>query len=50
MILITSDPPKALIARADRAGVPIVEKPLLGNALHEKIRDLIGPEPRSRLN
>jgi two-component system response regulator FixJ len=50
VILITTDPPKTLIVRAEGAGVPIVEKPLLGNALQEKIRELIGPEPRPRLN
>jgi two-component system response regulator FixJ len=40
VILITSHPPKVLVARASEADVPIVEKPLLGNALLEKIRDL----------
>jgi two-component system, LuxR family, response regulator FixJ len=50
VVLITSNPPKALIVGADRAGVPIVEKPLLGNALLDKIRELIAPEPRSRLS
>jgi FixJ family two-component response regulator len=40
-VLITSHPPKALVARAAEAGVPIVEKPLLGNALIEKIRDVV---------
>ena len=40
-VLITSHPPKALVARAGAAAVPIVEKPLLGNALIEKIRDVI---------
>ena len=47
VILITSHPPKVLVARADEAGVPIVEKPLLGNALLEKIRDMVGAYPRS---
>ena len=41
VILITSDPPKALSARAARAGVPIVEKPLLGNTLLDKILEAI---------
>ncbi len=41
IILITTDPPKALIARANRAGVPIVEKPLLGNTLLDKIQEAI---------
>jgi two-component system response regulator FixJ len=42
VILITSHPSRALVARADEAGVPIVEKPLLGNALLDKIRELVG--------
>jgi FixJ family two-component response regulator len=37
-ILITTNPGAALRRRADAAGVPIVEKPLLGNALAEAIR------------
>jgi FixJ family two-component response regulator len=37
-ILITSHPSAALRERARQAGVPIVEKPLLGNALLEMIR------------
>jgi two-component system, LuxR family, response regulator FixJ len=47
IILITSHPPKVLIARADQAGVPIVEKPLLGNVLLEKIRDMVGSSSRT---
>jgi len=39
VILITSAPPPAVQERAARAGVPIVEKPLLGNALLECVRD-----------
>jgi two-component system, LuxR family, response regulator FixJ len=50
VILITSHPSKALIARADKAEVPIVEKPLLGNALLDRIRDLVGREPQTRLH
>ncbi len=38
-ILIISHPNAALSARASIAGIPIVEKPLLGNALLEKIRE-----------
>jgi len=38
-ILIISQPAAALSARATLAGVPIVEKPLLGNALLERIRE-----------
>jgi len=44
-ILITSQPSSSLRERAQQAGVPIVEKPLLGNALFEKIRDLVGIGP-----
>ena len=38
-ILITSHPNAALRARAAAAGVPIVEKPLLGNALLDAVHD-----------
>jgi two-component system, LuxR family, response regulator FixJ len=41
-ILLTSHPNAAVSARAARAGVPIVEKPLLGNALVDKIREACG--------
>ena len=43
VILITSQPSRAVMAQADKAGVPIVEKPLLGNALLDKIRVLVAP-------
>jgi two-component system response regulator FixJ len=46
VILITSHPSRALVARADKAGVPIVEKPLLGKALLDKIRELVGVKMR----
>jgi two-component system response regulator FixJ len=36
-ILITSAPPVALVRRAAAAGVPIIEKPLLGAALSDGI-------------
>ena len=36
-ILITTDPDESVRRRAAKAGVPIVEKPLLGNALVEAI-------------
>ncbi len=39
-ILIISHPNAALSARAKIAGVPIVEKPFLGNTLVEKIREV----------
>jgi len=38
-ILLISDPNPALSARAVAAGVPIVEKPLLGNVLVDRIRE-----------
>jgi FixJ family two-component response regulator len=41
-ILITSHPSPSLRDRAQKAGVPIVEKPMLGNALLDKIRDVVG--------
>jgi two-component system response regulator FixJ len=37
-ILITSHPTNALQERAAQAGIPIVEKPLLGNALIDRVR------------
>jgi FixJ family two-component response regulator len=40
-ILIASNPDIATLERADRAGVPIVEKPLLGNALIEAVREAL---------
>jgi two-component system, LuxR family, response regulator FixJ len=41
-ILITSHPSLSLRQRAEKADVPIVEKPLLGNALHDRIRAAVG--------
>jgi two-component system, LuxR family, response regulator FixJ len=41
-ILIISAPNKALSSRAAMAAIPIVEKPLLGNALIERIREACG--------
>lgn len=40
-ILITSAPPAAVVRRAAAAGVPIVEKPLLGSSLTDGIRDAL---------
>jgi two-component system, LuxR family, response regulator FixJ len=40
-ILIISQPSAALSARAASAHVPIVEKPLLGNALLDRIREAL---------
>ena len=37
-VLIVSQPSAAVTARAAKAGIPIVEKPFLGNALLDKIR------------
>ena len=41
-ILILSQPNRVLSARAADAHVPIIEKPLLNNALVEKIREVCG--------
>ena len=40
-ILITTNPSEAVHRRADAAGLAIVEKPLLGNALGEAIRSAL---------
>ena len=39
-ILITTHPSAILVERATRAGIPVIEKPLLGNALVDKIFEL----------
>jgi two-component system, LuxR family, response regulator FixJ len=41
-ILLISQPNPAIAARAAKAAVPIVEKPLFGNALLEQIREACG--------
>lgn len=41
-ILIISHPGDALSSRAAKAAIPIVEKPLLSNALVERIREACG--------
>jgi FixJ family two-component response regulator len=41
-ILITSQPSMWVRERAEKADIPIVEKPLLGNALLDKIRHVVG--------
>ncbi len=41
-ILLISQPNPAIAARAAKAAVPIVEKPLFGNALLEQIRKACG--------
>ena len=40
ILLVSTPPSSALSARALKAGIPIVEKPLLGNALVDKIREV----------
>ncbi len=40
-ILITTNPSRSLYHMAKLAGVPIVEKPLLGNALNERVRSAL---------
>jgi two-component system response regulator FixJ len=42
VILITSQPGEPLRRRALAAGIPIVEKPLLGNALLDTIQSVLG--------
>lgn len=46
-ILITSNPPAEVKRRANEAGLTIVEKPLLGNALIEAIRNVLDPGRQS---
>ena len=41
VILLTSRPSELLLQRARKAGVPIVEKPLLDNALADRIQSLL---------
>ncbi len=45
VILITSHPNNVVQQRAAQAGVPIVEKPLLGNTLIDRVRDAIAHPP-----
>jgi FixJ family two-component response regulator len=42
VILITSQPSETLRRRALAAGIPIVEKPLLGNTLVDTIQQVLG--------
>ena len=46
-ILITSYPSLSLLERAKKAHIPIVEKPLLGNALLDKIRAVLADRQHS---
>jgi len=48
-ILTTTNPTGALTARARNAGVSIIEKPLLGNVLIDKIREFCAPRGASQL-
>jgi FixJ family two-component response regulator len=45
VILITSQPTRMVQQRAAQAGVPIVEKPLLGNALIDRVRNAVARPP-----
>lgn len=47
VILITSHPTIVVKERAAKAGIPIVEKPLLGNALLERVRHATGLSSRA---
>lgn len=48
-ILITSHPGRALREAAAHAGVPILEKPLLGETLVAAIHDVLAERQRARL-
>ena len=45
MILITSNPTVILREQAAKAAIPILEKPLLGSALFERVREAIAHPP-----
>ena len=45
VILITSHPTRVVQQRAAQAGVPIVEKPLLGHALIDRVRAALARPP-----
>lgn len=44
-VLITSHPSRNVRERAARGGIPIIEKPLLGNALSDSIRHAVAASP-----
>lgn len=46
-ILITSHPSAAVSERAASASIPIVEKPLLGSALSDRIRQFPAQQPQT---
>jgi len=48
VILITSQPTIILRERAARAGIPIVEKPLLGTTLLERVQAATAAPPAVR--
>ena len=48
VILITSQPTIILREHAARAGIPIVEKPLLGTTLLERVQAAVGAPPAVR--
>ena len=50
VILITTHPSNTLVARAQEAQVSIVEKPLLGNVLVDRIRELIADRRKPGLD
>lgn len=50
IILITSSPSKAVMARAGQVRVDIVEKPLLGNTLLDRIYEAIAPKAPPTVN
>lgn len=46
-ILITSNPTRMFLKSAARSGIPVVEKPLLGNALIDCVRAVLAHPPAS---
>jgi FixJ family two-component response regulator len=46
VVVISGEPTTSLRDRAARLGVPIVEKPLVGSQLLERVRDVVARHPR----
>ena len=46
VVVISGEPTTMLRDRAARLGVPIVEKPLVGTKLLERVRDVVARHPR----